>query len=503
MDNINVFEDLIGELRDENLLEETVIDLSKTAHTSIRASRASTAGDEAGLEDSGPSGPDAEREFFRKRAIDEISSLQMVEHVLSGIEREHMKAISASYDDLRAKKALHSFLQVQGEPGTTEYAEAEGQLMHETEAWCSALANRDKDISAASLRRFCENSRPALSSQALMALGRFYRNAAYTELSRAKFDLVMTRLFSREIDGARRRLLFSREDMVGHLRTLYANWSSVALYSTDEASLKTRAVVAGFEDRIREVESAETFDQIIRSTFLDKVHEFKEATGEMFFTPEIVSAVIECNVRIGNKFVDLIHLERERSNAATIEQRYGYEYDQIISEAAGKTLQLVELLKNLPESDLAKNTHPPPTTVVSVPASDVEKPGRTQSDLFKVNKWLLATTILVVLASVGLYFWSSQASVETSVTQSARDVDLANSGVDEYLRSGRASKETFYAITLPAWEQLSDEQKRAVVQKTAEFAGQQKLRRVKLVNVRGDTEAFASGERLDIYSTAP
>ncbi len=104
----------------------------------------------------------------------------MVEHVLSGIEREYMKIVPSSYDDLRAKTALHKFLQVQGDSTTTEYAEAEFHLMRETEAWSSALSARDSKISVANLRRFCENSRPILSSQALLGLGRFYRNSAFS-----------------------------------------------------------------------------------------------------------------------------------------------------------------------------------------------------------------------------------------------------------------------------------------------------------------------------------
>src|SRR4026209_521634 len=126
--------------------------------------------------------------------------------------------------------------------------------MRETEAWSSALSGRDRKISVANLRRFCENSRPVLSSQALIALARYYRNSAFSEQTRAKFDFVMTRLFSREIEGAKRKVLFGRAEMIGHIKTLYANWASVALYSTDDVSLKARAIVAGFEDRVAEAE---------------------------------------------------------------------------------------------------------------------------------------------------------------------------------------------------------------------------------------------------------
>ncbi len=421
MHKLNVFEDLIGELRDENLLE-TVIDLSKAKDGRPVSGVAMEMSAVGARLDSGISGsehgfdavPDPELEpesdFYRKRAIDEVSSLQMVEHVLSGIEREHMKTVPGSYDDLEAKKALHRFLQVQTDSASAEYAEAEFKLMHETEAWSTALSKRDAKVTVSNLRRFCENSRPVLSSQALMALGRFYRNAPYSEPSRAKFDLIMTRLFTRDAGDERRRMLFSRDEMVGHLKTLYANWASIALYSTDEtSSLRTRAVVAGFEDSIAEAEGALIFEQLIRKGFFDTVHEFKEATGEIFFTPEIVAASIDCNVRIGNKFVDLVQAERAMSNPETVEQRYGYEYDQIISDAAGKTLHMVELLKNLLEPSISEEL--PGTMIASVDTSNAAKKETAspleRRGLFTVNKWLLAATILAIVATGLVYFWSS------------------------------------------------------------------------------------------------
>ena len=219
---MDVFQDLIEELRDENLLEETVIDFAALAAALPAQPNGDSEVAEGELAE--VKTPETEADFYRKRAMDEVSSLQMVEHVLSGIEREHLKIVPATYDDLQAKKALHTFIQVHADPTSTDYAEAEFRLMRETEQWMSALSERDKKITAANLRRFCENSRPGLSSQALMALCRFYRNSAYSEASRSKFDLVMTRLFAREIEDQKRRLLFSPVDMVGHIKTLYANW---------------------------------------------------------------------------------------------------------------------------------------------------------------------------------------------------------------------------------------------------------------------------------------
>lgn len=62
--------------------------------------------------------------YYRERAA-EVSSLQMVEHILSGIEREQMKVLPKPYNDLDAKKALHSFLQITADVNSAEHAQAE------------------------------------------------------------------------------------------------------------------------------------------------------------------------------------------------------------------------------------------------------------------------------------------------------------------------------------------------------------------------------------------
>src|SRR5215204_4083912 len=126
---MNVFEDLIEELREENLLEETAVDPQKPTTNvkavnhngrfeldSPEAKNANGAGENLDAPEASedPDAPADDRDFYRKRAIDEVSSLQMVEHVLSAVERERLKIVPVAYDDLQAKKALHNFLQIRG-----------------------------------------------------------------------------------------------------------------------------------------------------------------------------------------------------------------------------------------------------------------------------------------------------------------------------------------------------------------------------------------------------
>src|SRR5687767_6364378 len=71
-------------------------------------------------------------EFFRNRATSEVQSLQMVEHVMAGVEREILNIAPKLYNDLPVKKALHDFLQVSGNSQSPEHAQSEFQLMQET-----------------------------------------------------------------------------------------------------------------------------------------------------------------------------------------------------------------------------------------------------------------------------------------------------------------------------------------------------------------------------------
>ncbi|MBC7898546.1 MAG: hypothetical protein H7070_00710 [Saprospiraceae bacterium] len=526
---MNVFDDLIDELKAENLLETTVMEPHAASENNGVVDEAETSAillELAALDESADTSfsgetveepqfvetdlpdiqkPAGERDFFRKRAMDEVSSLQMVEHVICGIEREYLKMVPVAFDDLEVKKALHRFLNI-ADLKSSEHAEMEYLLLQESEGWSSALAARDNNISVANIRRFCENSRPVLSSQALMALARFYRNSPYSEAVRGKFDFVMTRLFSRDVDGEKRRLLFPRPDMVTHIKTLYANWSSILVYSSEENETEISLAVSRFEDLIIEAETADTFDELLEVDFFNKIGLFKEDAAEMFYVPEIAAAAMECNVRVGNKYVDLIFSEREKANVASIEQKYGYTYDQIISDSSGKTLLLVNLLRakkeDAAESDqvVASFDEVFPDKRPSAAARSKKGNKALKFEMFGVNKWFLAAAIVIVMVSLGVYLWADNAASEPSANVVAVDIDLGTSDLKEYLRAARgSSSETFYGILNPAWDALSEDEQKQFLQKAFNFATDKGFKRVTLMNGRGRTVAFASKEKFEIF----
>lgn len=521
---MNVFEDLIGELKDENLLEETVMDAQWAGDRSASAENLSVEEPanaqllETAAEGDTPPDYDLElinepeenpnasnaQEFYRKRAVDEVSGLQMVDLVLSGVERELMKIVPKSFDDLSVKKSLHNFLQASADTESLDHAKSEFQLMQETENWCSALAHRDGDIAAADLRRFCENSRPALSSQALIALAKFYRNLPHSEAVRNKFDFVVTRLFSKEIADEKRYLVFGRDEMIAHFKTLYADWSSISLYSSSEDNSEILIAALRFEDFMVEAENAERFDDLIRTEFFDRLRQYKESANEIFYAPTITAAAVECNVRIGNRVVDLLRIERETPSSEDLYEKYGMLHDQAVSDATSKTTQLIELLRERSEEIDAEAQEfeeeryeaVPQKAPVAIKKKVVKgPPNKFLANLLAVNKWLLAATIVVVVISGGVFIWSQRFAGEgtTAVTTAGVvNFDLENSTLKEHVKVGRVSNEVFYGITAPSFDILTKEKKEEFVQKVLAAGNGNGYNKVQLSDPQGKVVAVGS-----------
>jgi len=569
---MNVFEDLVVELKEENLLEDTVIDTAactrpetgsgdgvlESAELHLESEAAISGSDETGpgpepapepdvAAEPRPYGlanveppvekkpeppvaesadlqlqgdqdvveirkPDNEREFFKKRAVSEISSLQMVEAIISSVERERMKVVPRSYDDLEAKKALHFFLQVADDTESDDHKKAEFDLLRETEAWCSALAARDRSISVENIRRYCENCKPALSSQAMLALARFYRNLPYSEAVRGKFDFIITKLFSRPAEGERRLLLFKREEMLGHIKTLYADWSSIPLYSADEDESNILLTALSFEDLAVEAERALNFDDLIKTDFFGRLRLFKESIAELFFAPTVTAAAIECNVRIGNIYVDLIEREHRKSDAATLHDRYGDIHDQTVSEAAGRTLELVEMLRDRRRSHVDEVTHEQ-HEVHAEPAHekaatvDTHKPEakpdenslgrRLRAQALGVNRWFLSAAVVIILASVGVFIWANYYAEPNVPTTGVKTLSFQGTEFGEIVKTAKVSGETLYIVAQPTLDAMPKERQTELLQKLYEAGNEKGWINVNLMNSEGKTVGYASPTRMD------
>lgn len=507
---MNIFEDLIDELKEENLLEETVIETSR-AKENAAAKNDNIAKIETAPETQTADVPPVElpeeseiiqtpltgeAEFYRRRAMDEVAFLQIVEHVFAGVEREQLKIVPKPYADLEVKKVLHNFVQLSPDADSSERSKAEFQLMQETESWHSSLSLRDERLTTAHLRRYCETSRPPLSSPALVALARFYRNSPYSEPVRNKFDLVVTRLFSKENGKSQREMVFSRDELVKHLAELYAEWSSVPLYATEADDAEILKIAGKFESYTREADDAIGFDDLIKSDFFTRLHSFKRSTNENFYAPLITAVGIESNIRIGNRYVELLETEKKKGNVAALEDRYGFTHDSTISEATGKTFSLIELLKQ-------RKPVPPPVKVKieqrepEAAAEKVKPPKKEASketaEKSKSNKWLIVAAAIIVLIIAGIYLGTKSARVETKEPASKPRMNLENSMLKEYLLEARLEDGTLVGIVSPTWNHLTEEKRKDALKQMLSFGGEKGYKKVQLENKAGKTIGTAEG----------
>lgn len=540
---MNVFEDLIEELKEENLIEETVIETSRAEQIAAEKShQSSTAAPENAAQDVLPtqksetqnspetSSNDSSKEkthnspalqvksetenqnpvpheketvneadFYRRRATEEVTSLRIVEHVISGVERELMKIAPKSYDDLAVGIALHDFLHITAEPQSPEHSVSEFKLMQETENWYSALAHRDKFVTVSDLRRFCETTRPVLSLQALIALARFYRNAPFSETVRSKFDMVMTRLVTKEGKNNKRQMVFEREKLVEQIAGLYQDWSSIPLYA-DEDDSEILIAVLKFEDFINEIEKADTFEELVNNEFFNRLRTFKDGIGENFFSPLLLATAIECNVTVGNRYVQLIEAEREKNNSEILEEKYQAFLDLTVSDATSKTLQLIELLHAVKEEEDEPEIPEIEEKIILNVSKKTEKAKVVKKEegkfvSLKINKWLLLAAILVIAAVGGLYVWVEHFSDAPEVSAGVEKVNLEGTAFESYFKAGRINESTYYAITQPMWKDLAKETKEDVLKKALADGAKKGYTKIIVLNNEGKTVGFASAQK--------
>lgn len=516
---MNIFEDLIDELKEENLLEQTVIETRRTANRPDAQPKA--AAEEAAEKTAAPIVEKAEIEakdesssetiveieadepavdesnFYRQRAMNEVAFLQTVEQVFAGVEREQLKIVPQPYDDLEVKKVLHGFLQLAPDEEEAR-AKAEFQLLRETENWHSSLSLRDERITTAHLRRFCETSRPPLSSPALVALARFYRNSPYSEPVRNKFDLIVTRLFSKESDSLR-EMIFEPDELAAHLAELYAEWSSVPLYAEDADDAEIRKIISRFEAFMREAYEAENFDQLIKNDFFTRLHSFKRGTNENFYAPAVAAVGIESNIRIGNRYLALLELEKARGNAASLEDRYGLAHDDAVSEATGKTLSLLELLKQ-------KKSHAPAAEAQPMKAEPARETIQQKSPSAPpkagggFNKWIIAALVAVGLLIAAVYFITRPAQPPTNkLGANAQKLNLENSLLKEFLQTAHLENNTLNAVGSDAWANLTDEKQKEMLKLMLALGKEKNFAKVEIKNPAGKTVASADAENVFVF----
>jgi hypothetical protein len=525
---MTVFEDLIVELKEENLLEDTVITVGSSADGGFFApvheehdfaeliDSASALEDDSRENGAAIVGADAAAPKARqssaahKFAVDQVATFQMVEHVIASIERSRLNCETRGFDELGIKKALHKFKQAAADPSSMEFVEAEAELVHEVAVWQKNLAGRDADISVPVMRQYCETCQPALSAQALFSLARFYRSLPYSEFSRGKFEFLVTRLFSRRTEGERRSAICSKEEMLGHLKSRFKDPSdSYSNISNDDPDAVL--AVLTFDDFGAEVEKASNVDALIAVNFFTRVSQFKESAGKSFFAPTVTAAAILSNIAIGNKLSDFLNAERKANRSSALLEEYGGLYDESISNAVGRTLTLEGLLRVIPADEVEQAAdHPVENREVYREVIDIKKdapvrgvaernPKRSRFGISGVSRWLIAATIASVVISVGLFVWANYYVDSTPVSVNVKAIDLSTTQFKDVIKEARQNGDTFYGITSPAWDGLTKEGQQDVLTRLLKFGAEKGFKRVSLINTKGQAVGYAVEGRTDVF----
>ncbi len=112
-------------------------------------------------------------------------------------------------------------------------------------------------------------------------------------------------------------------------------------------------------------------------------------------------------------------------------------------------------------------------------------------DLFAVNRWMVVLTVITVVASIGVYVWADQAAVTDTGVVKAKVETISDAKLGEHIKTARSTKETFYGVLQPTWNQLNEDQQKELLQNAWAYAKNKGFRRVLLLNDRGRTIGFA------------
>ena len=418
---MTVFEDLIVELKEENLLEETVISVDESAPAGMFALQPAEEHDFADLiETNDAQTADLEDEKARKQSnrkavsqlneiVEQMATYQTVEHIFGSIQGPG-SGNGGGYDELAAKKALHAAQQASADPESPEFENAVEELRSQVAIWQSSLAARDESISVGTMRKYCETCQPALSAQALFSLARFNRSNAFTEGSRRKYEFVVTRLFSRPAEDHKRTPICSREEMLSHLRSRFSDSfeSYSRLYS---GPVDIAPFVTQLDQFTAEAEHVLDLDQWLSSDFFDRLNDFKETTREHFFVSDVTAAAMACNIVVLNKLADLVLEMRAGGDVSHLPGKYLATSDSV-SNAIARSFDLSILIGDNEEEesevDVEEISAPNPASNDRIDRELVER--RRPVNQQKPKKTARQKSFLSGVAQTNKWFYLAEAS---------------------------------------------------------------------------------------------
>ncbi|MGH9458818.1 MAG: hypothetical protein ACRD2J_14390 [Thermoanaerobaculia bacterium] len=170
-----------------------------------------------------------------------------------------------------------------------------------------ALLRADQAISASLLRRFFQGLKRH-DEKILFNIIKFYLYAGATEGdARDKLDFLFTQVGE---DFVEERGEYSPKDTL----ELRKHFQSLVAVRPPEAKPQEEIVrlIRAIRTVREQIQNAETFEDLTQANLLTRSREVKESLGDQFLHPDVLLAVVECNVTTKNKFEKLYRDEEKR-----------------------------------------------------------------------------------------------------------------------------------------------------------------------------------------------
>src|SRR3954468_9584976 len=197
-------------------------------------------------------------------------NLRVVERFLSEVERRLLKTTPQVFDIERIRTALQILKTFSEQDEIDEVLVAEFRLDQEFHLWRELIIERDRRIETYHFRRLCDSAPFPLDDEIFVVLAKFYRELDLTPATQSKFDLCITRLFSRSVSNGRRELRSLRSDNIKRLESMLREGD----FSVAESGIGD--VVTAIDGFIDEALDFRVFEDLVKANIFDRYREFKK-----------------------------------------------------------------------------------------------------------------------------------------------------------------------------------------------------------------------------------
>jgi hypothetical protein len=366
----------------ENVQSKTVAQ-AKTENPELQTTQANTIAESGVATDSKLDGDWAEY----AETIGQIGSIKTIDQIFAAIEREQLELQVKQFDSLDLNMALQEFRR-----GNFD---AKDKVFDEILKWQDELLERDQNISVHNLRLHCETAKPALNSKALLTLGEFYQN-----VSRSKFEMLLTRVFSRVTENSHRRLILEDDDLEQHIKNVFSKNQQEIV--EDEAR---NAVITKLAQFRTDASDCKNFGGLVATELLKKYSQYKSEIGFEFNDSKVLKNIIETNVYIGERLIKLVIREKSSSSGVNLTDKtlFGEKFEAEVATTVCQTISLDNIVAEAVTVSPKKQLNTQGSVTQKSSSRKVTKVDANEGGETSVGKLIVYSLITCVVTLIIIY----------------------------------------------------------------------------------------------------